>query len=194
MTVTELSLGVARSGQIAFGVLTLGLSSGAVANYNAQKGGRDTNNFAVFQSLLSLLSVALLVTSQFFFISRFEGYADYLSCALIVEALNWIFLFASWIAIAQFRNSGHCVGNSLYDKICAIDGALLAFQIMLWLAWTASLVLVAKLKYGERQDFKTNREIELRIKNAVEAGSRLEEGVSKSSNGPVALPKVEGDP
>lgn len=199
MTATELLLGSARAAQILLSIVTLGLASGTVSQYNAATGrepltpGRDSNNFAVFQSLVSLVSVGFLVASQFVFIKRFEGYRNYLNLALLVELVNWIFLFASFIAIASFQAGTFCSGEVFRRRlglICDIDSALIAFQVLLWLAWSLSLGLLVKLKHDERQDFKTSQEIELRIKNAVAAGLPDERGhVGLEGAPPVPLDK-----
>ena len=174
MTTTELLLGSARAGQILLSILTLGLASGAVSIFNAGplRPGRDSNNFAIFQSLLSLLSVAFLVLSQFVFVKRFEGYRSYLNLALVVELVNWVFLFASWVSVASFQGGSHCTDNDrrFFQPICDVDGALVAFQVLLWLSWSVSLGLLVKLKINERKDYNTSQEIEMRIKNAVAAG------------------------
>lgn len=170
---TELLLGSCRVGQLLLSIVTLGISSAAVHGLSMNNtGGFAPNRFAVFASLWSLLCLLFLVTSQFLFVHQYNGYSVYMTTGVLLELSNSIFVFAIWVAMAQYGSSPNCqpstFGRRLFPTICDLDKALVAFSILLWLLWVLSLGLMIKLKISERKDQKTSKEIELRIKQAVE--------------------------
>lgn len=177
MSITELVLGATRAAQILLSVITIGLASGTIhVLLPDDTGAAAPNRYALFTTITSFLSVMFLVTSQFLFVKRYNGYTVYITTGVILEVLNWTFTFASWIAIAQFSASPNCATKFLHKifyKSCEIDRALLGFLILLWMSWSTSLSIMIRLKITERRDQRTSKEIELRIKNAVETQSGM---------------------
>lgn len=173
MALTEILLGACRALQFILSLFTIGLSAGAVSQLNKHNVGASApNRFSVFASVWSLLSVVFLVTSQFLFIHQYDGYAIYINAALVLEVLNWIFVFASFVSIAQYGASPECDNRNLFYKPfsapCRTDKALVGFGVLLWLTWSASLIIICKLKLRERREDQASKEMEMRIRNAVE--------------------------
>lgn len=182
MALTELVLGATRAVQLLLSIITLGLASGTVHTLTrANIGALAPNRYSLFAALFGLLSVLFLVTSQFLFVHQYNGYNVYITTGVILEVLNWIFIFAAWVSIAQFGTSSNChpshLSHALFAKTCGLDRALVAFMILLWVAWTISLVIMIRLKLNEAQDQKSTKEIEMRIKSAVEHQSGREDVV-----------------
>jgi hypothetical protein len=173
MALTEILLGAIRGLQIIFSVFTLGLSAGAVSQLNKYNVGANApNRFSVFASIWSLLSVIFLIFSQFLFVHQYSGYSTYINLAVVIEFLNWIFVFASFVSIAQYGASPNCDNRNLFYRPlsapCRTDKALVGFGVLLWLTWSASLFIICKLKVRERREDQSSKELELRIRNAVE--------------------------
>lgn len=177
MALTELILGATRAVQLLLSIVTVSISSGTVHSLTRTNiGGHGLNYYSLFTSVFGLLSILFLVTSQFLFVHQYDGYNVYITTGVILEALNWIFLFAAWVSIAQFGNAPNCHRAVLFHrdfiKTCTLDRALLAFLILLWIAWSLSLAIMIRLKLNESLEKRSTKEIELRIKNAVESQAR----------------------
>lgn len=188
MAITELVLGATRAAQLVLSVIALGLSSGGIHSLTRGNiGAIAPNRYSLFTTLFGLLTVLFLVTSQFLFVHQYNGYNVYITTGVVLECLNWLFTFASWIALAQYGNSPNCDPPSHYrsafGKTCGLDKALLAFLIMLWFTWSLSLVIMARLKLNESLEQKGTKEIEMRIKNAVEqSGHATQRGDGEVTN------------
>lgn len=156
----EIILGATRAAQLLFTLLNTGISAGAISTLPSPSAASVTH-FALFTSLFSLLSLLFLVTSQFLFIKRFNGYQSYINTAFILELINWVFTFAAWVALAQF-------GAVKCDtRTCSIDRALLGVMVLTWVLWSGSLSIIARLIVVERRERIDAREIEMRIKSAI---------------------------
>ncbi|CCG83676.1 protein of unknown function [Taphrina deformans PYCC 5710] len=177
MALTELILGATRAAQLLLSIVTVGLSSGTVHSLTKKTvGGHAPNYSALFTALCGLVSILFLVTSQFLFIHQYDGYNVYITTGVVLESLNWLFLFAAWVSIAQFGNSTNCDPTYTVHRdalrTCQLDRVLLAFLILSWLAWSVSLVIMVRLKLDEARNRQTTKEIEMRIKAAVETQAR----------------------
>lgn len=195
MALTELILGATRASQLLLSVITVGLTSASVHSLTKNNiGGHAVNYFSLFTSVFGLLSLIFLVTSQFIFVHRYDGYNMYISTGVAVESLNWLFLFASWISLAQFGNSPNCHAalafHKSFIKTCTLDRAVLGFMVLLWFTWSISLIVMVRLKLNEAQERANTKEIEMRIKTAVELQAR--EANSASNNSSTARPGIAG--
>ncbi|EJT79136.1 hypothetical protein GGTG_04225 [Gaeumannomyces tritici R3-111a-1] len=125
-----------RATQAVFSIIVMGLS-GYVANwyhFSTLTESPSQVNFQVFSAVFSILSVAYLEGSQRFFPRAANPIA-----ALAIEAINVIFFFSGFIALAVFINGlVFCRGT-----VCGSARASTAFSSFLWLLWSASLGLTA---------------------------------------------------
>lgn len=187
MALTELILGATRGTQLLLSIITIGLTSGSIHSLiKDNTGSYAINGFALFVAVWAFLCVLFLVTSQFLFIHQYNGYSVYITTGVILELVNWVFIFAAWVGVAQFGNSPNCVYDSsifsMFRKTCDLDRAVLGFLILLWLTWTVSLAIMIKLKINEHRDSTQSKEIELRIKNVVEETTKQRNSAAVLAN------------
>lgn len=160
---TEIILGATRALEIITCLLIIALSSSSIDGLPPNSPAYATpTRYALFVGLYQFLGLLFLIASQFLFVRRYDGYSTYLSIASILEITIWISTFASWIAIAQLGYS--CQSG----RTCILNRPLLGFIFIDWLIWSTSLIIIIRLKVNDMRSIKETKEIERRIKSAVE--------------------------
>ena len=160
----ELVLGLARAFQILLSLLLIALSSSSINSLPSHYPGLSSpTTFSLLISLWSFLALVFLVTSQFLFVGKYDGYSTYLSIATILEVITWTGIFASWISVAQLGFS--C---DMHLRSCQLNKPLLGFMFINWLIWSVSLVIIGWLKWSDSKRMREQNDIEERIKKAVE--------------------------
>ncbi|KAH8593230.1 marvel domain-containing protein, partial [Bisporella sp. PMI_857] len=122
--------------QAVFAVVVLGLSGYVAHWYNADTltASPGQINFLIVTPIFSFLSILYLELSPRFVKKAYNPYAH-----LAVEAVNMLFFFAGFIALAAF------LGRLLFCRgsVCAAARADAVFGAFSWALWTASTALVA---------------------------------------------------
>lgn len=181
MAVMELVLGATRASQLILAVITIGVAGGTIHSLKQHDntGAPSPTQLALFTAIFNLASLVFLVTSQFIFVNRYNGYSVYITVGCVLEMLNWLFTIAAWISISQYLAGPNCASGEagfmhLFSKTCHLERALVAFLLLLWLTWCLSTVILVRLKLRERRDARQSKEIELRIKTCVQEQTMAE--------------------
>lgn len=174
MAIMELVLGATRASQLILSVITIGVAGGTIHTVKSfNTGAPSPTRLALFTAIFNLASLIFLITSQFIFVDRYNGYSIYITVGCVLEMLNWLFTIAAWISISQYLAGPNCTSGEagfmhFFSKTCHLERALVAVMLLLWCTWCLSATILVRLKLRERRETRQSREIELRIKTVVQ--------------------------